>query len=486
MALAPTILTEPKTRPTKSEREQAVLSSYFLPYQQRWIDDESRVKLAEKSRRVGLTFAEEYRRVRRLSTQGAAYDAYISSRDEGLAKQFIREAKDKADLFQMAAEDMGEQVLDKKQGVSAQVLRFETGKQLYSLSSNPDAIIGRGGDVTIDEYAAHKDQRDLFRLSRPVTKWGGQWSGFSTHRHAMSGFNQLIREIREKNNPKKISLHRITIEDAVREGLWLKIRSRLPDDDEQKHWTDDQFLQSCRDEMPDDESYLREYMCVPEEDGDNYLPWALIIGCANRNLPVMPWHKLPGPFYLGYDVGRKKDLSVLTLLHGVGDHLVMADLQVLEKKKFSEQRAFLRRYLSDPRIISAQIDATGLGMNLAEDMQDEFGANRVHDVMFTNPVKHELAVPMKRRFEDRTISIFDELKLHADLRSVKTEATSSGNVIFTAEAGETDGHADRFWSLALAIHGAETIVNPGIFQRLKRFMNRDTSRRTARRSRSAE
>jgi phage FluMu gp28-like protein len=108
-------------------------------------------------------------------------------------------------------------------------------------------------------------------------------------------------------------------------------------------------------------------------------------------------------------------------------------------------------------------------------------------VTFTLQSKHVLAQPMKRRFEDRTVQVFDDLALHADLRSVKTETTAAGNVIFTTEAGETDGHADRFWSHALAINAAEERIDPGIFQRLKSLINRGRGddRARDRRNRSA-
>jgi phage FluMu gp28-like protein len=481
------VLTEPKSKPTCAEREAEILAAYFLPYQRRWIDDASRNKLCEKSRRVGLTFAEQFRRVQRLGTQGARYDAYITSRDEGLAKQFVRESMNFAQVFKIAAEDRGEEVLDKKNGVSAQVIRFATGKQLYSLSSNPNATIGRGGDVTIDEYAAHKDQLDMYRLSKPLTTWGGQWSAFSTHRSRVAYFNQLVLEVREKNNPKKFSLHRITIEDAVREGLWIKLRSQLPDDDERKSWTDEAFLQSCRDEMPDEESYLREYMCVPEDDALSFLSWELITACSNRLLNQIDWRTLPGPFYVGMDVGRRKDLSVITIYHQVGALLVQCAEIVMDRKSFTFQENMLHGILADRRVANARIDKSGLGMQLAEQAEEKFGTDRVKGVMFTLQSKHVLAQPMKRRFEDRTVQIFDDLKLHADLRSVKTETTAAENVIFTTEAGETDGHADRFWSHALAINAAEEIVNPGIFQRLAALINRgrSDSRSRDRRNRSA-
>ena len=35
-------------------------TSYFLPYQEAWINDNSPLKVAEKSRRVGFTYASSY------------------------------------------------------------------------------------------------------------------------------------------------------------------------------------------------------------------------------------------------------------------------------------------------------------------------------------------------------------------------------------------------------------------------------------------
>lgn len=37
---------------------------YFLPYQQEWLADSSRMKIAEKSRRIGWTYTQAYEDVR--------------------------------------------------------------------------------------------------------------------------------------------------------------------------------------------------------------------------------------------------------------------------------------------------------------------------------------------------------------------------------------------------------------------------------------
>lgn len=468
----------------EAQREREVLGHYWLPYQERWINDNSRNKLGEKSRRCGLTFAEEYRRVERISRQDADNDAYITTKDEGLAKQFIRECKDFANMLEVAADDLGEVVFDRETGSSAQALQASTGKRIFALSSNPDNQAGRKGDRTADEFALHKMQRELYKIMKPGTMWGGQMSIFSTHRGVGSFFNKLVTEVKEKGNPKKFSLHSIPVTMAVDEGLWLKIRSLLPEDDERKHWSDDEFLQSCRDEMPDEASFNQEYMCIPEDDADSYIGQDLITPVVNGMLNKIDWRTLPGPFFLGYDIARKKDLSVITLYHAVGGHLVQcADIH-LTKAKFSEQRRMLYSILDDNRVKKACIDASGIGAQLAEEAADKYGKNRVNEVIFTAASKMELAVPFKTRFEDGTISIYDDYKLHADLRSVKKTTTAAGNVIFTSEAGTTDGHSDRFWSHALAVNAAESLTNPGRFARLLSAITnaaRDTRARDRRR-----
>ena len=65
-----------------------------------------------------------------------------------------------------------------------------------------------------------------------------------------------------------------------------------------------------------------------------------------------------------------------------------------------------------------------------------------------------LAYPLKGAMEDRKLRIPDDPQIRADLRKVQKVTTAAGNIRFVAES-TPDGHADRFWALALAIHAAE-------------------------------
>ncbi len=199
-------------------------AKYFLPYQSRWILDEARLKICEKGRQIGLSYADSYDSVRKAAVKGGK-DVWVMSRDETQAKQYILYCKRWANVLKYACEDHGEQVFDLGGGksVKVQVLTFASGANVYALSSNPDAIVGKTGHVKLDEFALHKDQRQLYAVAKPVIQWGGTLSIISTHRGIGTVFNELIQDIKLKGNRMGFSLHTIPIQRAVDDGLVEKI-----------------------------------------------------------------------------------------------------------------------------------------------------------------------------------------------------------------------------------------------------------------------
>jgi phage FluMu gp28-like protein len=67
------------------------------------------------------------------------------------------------------------------------------------------------------------------------------------------------------------------------------------------------------------------------------------------------------------------------------------------------------------------------------------------------PTYNDAAVP-RRAFEDRAVGIDTDPALHADLRGIKKEFTSAGNIRFVGDTD--DSHCDRFWAKALRQHAA--------------------------------
>jgi hypothetical protein len=124
------------------------------------------------------------------------------------------------------------------------------------------------------------------------------------------------------------------------------------------------------------------------------------------------------------------------------------------------------------------MDATGLGLGLYEYTQNKF-PDRVQGLNFSSTiplgqtstqssalssrnlptvrVTEYLATQLLQTYEDRAIHQPIDNILRDDLRKPERLLSPSGRVSIAATRDEA-GHADHFWSLALAIDAAKTPV----------------------------
>ena len=432
----------------------------FLPFQSKWIQDDSRIKLMEKSRQIGISWSTAYGADERAAAQGARFDEWVSSRDDIQARLFIEDCKLWAGVMGLAAKDLGEVVLDADKKHSAYVLQFASGRRIHSMSSNPDAQAGKRGSRVLDEFALHREQRKMWAIAYPGITWGGSMEVISTHRGSNSFFNGLVREARHGGNPKKISLHRVTLQDALDQGFLYKLQQALPADAEQQDMDEAAYFDFVKSGAADAESFDQEYQCLPADDDSKFLEYELITACEYSGGTV--WKRgLEGPFqgrlFCGVDIGRKKDLTVLWVVEQLGDVLYTRHVEGLQNMRKSEQEKVIWPWFE--RCDRICIDATGLGIGWADDAQDKFGEHRVEAVTFTPRSKEALAYPIRGAMEDRTLRIPQDPKIRADLRQVTKQVSTTGNVRFTAER-TPDGHADHFWALGLAVHAASSPSAP--------------------------
>ena len=127
----------------------------------------------------------------------------------------------------------------------------------------------------------------------------------------------------------------------------------------------------------------------------------------------------------------------------------------LRATPFAVQRARIERLMEALRIRRACVDATGIGMQLAEELQTKYGTWRVELVTFTLAVKEDLAVRTRRAYEDSTIRIPDDTALRGAIHAVKRIPTTAGNFRFDADRTEA-GHADEFWAQSLGLLAGDT------------------------------
>lgn len=108
-------------------------------------------------------------------------------------------------------------------------------------------------------------------------------------------------------------------------------------------------------------------------------------------------------------------------------------------------------------------------MQIAEQAVRDFGQYRVEAVMFTNKSKEEMAYNLRTNFEDKSVFIPNDHDIREDLHSIRKITTKAGNIRFDAESSEVNGHADRFWALALALIACSTPYSPVDITTRKRY-----------------
>src|SRR5438445_11301165 len=88
----------------------------LLPFQSKWVLDNSQKKLCVKSRQIGLSWCSAYRAVRQKVRERARLDAWVASRDAVQAQLYMQDARRFADILKIGAVDLGNQVMSKEMG----------------------------------------------------------------------------------------------------------------------------------------------------------------------------------------------------------------------------------------------------------------------------------------------------------------------------------------------------------------------------------
>jgi phage FluMu gp28-like protein len=348
-------------------------------------------------------------------------------------------------------------------------LKFTTGSRLMSV------FVPRGkarADVTLDEFAHVRNPRKIYRAALPILIHGGQCLVMSTPTHSRTMFARMGK--REGGKFRKYvrarlfwydcPIHCNDVSAARREAPAMDPESRV-----RRFGTTP--LQDAFDNMFL-EDFLREFELTEADDDVAFLPWSLILQTAPSGegeegtpLEVEQYQsvselkaKTKGrPMFAGFDVGRRKDKSELTVFVTEGGRAVERYCLTLDRTPFPEQKAALRELMSLRRVMMLRIDETGLGMDLAETLKDEYG-HRVEAVTFGNANKRAMASNMRALMEQGKVLFRANMNDNFQMHSVKKSITKAGMFSLIVDTGDQDSdsddhHADRFWSRALALYG---------------------------------
>lgn len=385
----------------------------LTPYQQRWVSDQEDVKVCEKSRRIGLSWAE------------AADDALLASSQEGMdvwyigyskdmAQEFIRDAAFWAKHYDFAASEVEEEVLkDGDKDILTYKIRFASGYKITALSSRPSNLRGKQGKIVIDEAGFHPDLAGLLKAALAMLVWGGRVVVISTHNGVDSEFNELITDIRTGAKDLDYSLHRITLDDALADGLFKRIclvRRLTWSKETELEWRN-KLIKKYGDGADE------ELFCIPAKGDGNYFSSTLIEARMSRNIPIIHLAKTDAfeelseeerrretenwceielkphldqldknlNSFFGEDFGRDVDLTVLVPLIEQRDlHKKPPFAVELRNIPFHQQEQIVF-YIIDrlPNFRAGAFDARGNGQYIAEVTRLKYGSDIIFDVKAT-------------------------------------------------------------------------------------------------------
>lgn len=184
-----------------------------------------------------------------------------------------------------------------------------------------------------------------------------------------------------------------------------------------------------------------------EAGDDGLLPYDEILACEQPTLWRSPADRRGDEeLYVGVDVGRTRDLTVIWTWERLGDVFWCRDMLTLAETSFSEQHDLIRERLHWGAAGCA-IDKGGIGYQLAEELEREF-PHVARGIALSAVTQGRLARRLAVAFRERRVRIPSDPALRADLRQVRRPRIVGG--VDRVETARSElGHADRFWAAAL-------------------------------------
>ena len=463
-------------------------SKIFLPYQREVIDDEHIAQLIEKGRQEGLSWALAYKAQKWTGKEGR-YSTYFATKTKILAKQFINDAANWAKLSKLiksVTDSTYEDAVkvETKDGNEIEVntynIRFKNSLEIVALSSNADAMRGWRGYKIADEFALHKQQDEMLDSILPSRMWRFPFTLCSTHKGINSAFNKYIKKYRRGDLGDDWNLISIPIQRAVAEGLLEKIYKRPFTKAERQEW-----LRNLEREEGQ-RRWKQEYGCIPEDEAGAFFTYDLLIACEMEDIAydevkkfsgnqqeqeALKWFEQmrmtanifgKGNFYIGMDIGRDINYTVLALIEDVAGVKFVRAIAALDNMQFAVQQDCARHWLDIGRTRRMCVDNRGMGRETVERLQlggdgkRGYGEFMVEKIDFTLVIKEKIAYAVYRLLIDRLLKLPPDDTVRDDFHSIRKETTDAGNVRYVAKQNDTDpnSHGDYYTAIGLAVHAA--------------------------------
>lgn len=464
----------------------------FYPTQRVWMDGVpgNILELTRKSRRVGYTYAKAQGAVALAHTHPGSTVIFTSMN--------LQEAYDKIEVARQAYYAAHPDVRRPLVTETKTMLEFAHDSRTVSrivCMFKPRGQKGRGIFVCIDEFNYILNQEEVLTAAIPNIQHGGRISvGGSVH----SG-SQFFDEMWDGTFKEGLDdeLRSLLTDAVVRiEVPWWRCpylvgekwvtRMKEVNERAQRMGTRERVMTfgSQRLKMiyavSYEDHFLQEYELVPIADGASVIPWEVILRCTptgsrlEEGGPYPPEvavlrrgrlrsfgdavrlaEQVGGRLWLGYDVGRKRNASELTVLLELPSVGVLFECfyETSLNVPYDTQKGVLASYLELARQATLTIDATQAGGAVSEDLKRRF-RRRVLEVEFQNYNKLQMFDRLLVRMQRGGLVMCADRSRMDQLCSVKRRVSEAGNVVYYVPRKERH-HADKAVSLALGVYGRD-------------------------------
>lgn len=186
-----------------------------------------------------------------------------------------------------------------------------------------------------------------------------------------------------------------------------------------------------------------------------------ILGCESSDCL---WSQHPKGFacrpelYMGVDIGRTHDLTVIWTMEMVGDVLQTREIKRLENTPFHVQRDEIESRLTKD-VVRCCIDQGSIGYELAEDFHRHF-PSQVERVALGAGRQGQLGVRVREMMRGRKVRIPYDPGLRSSFQKIQAVETSPGGLPVIKTPRDSTGHCDDFWAFALCLGGVPSRPNP--------------------------
>lgn len=361
-------------------------------------------------------------------------------------------------------------------------LELENGSRLISHPSRPPRGKARA-NLYLDEFAHYAQDREIYQAAVPVLTKGGRlrigssplgaqglfWEIYAQKLRPYPGYTRTftpwwcVRALcRDVAAARQLAGHMLTDERVRRFGTarLVQIYENLPLEDFQQEyecaWVDEALAWITWDEIKRNqvEAQAGRLWYRQARTVDQALTLIAEVALAVRE------GQIETAFAGGMDVGRKHNLSEIVLVGKATTGQLPYRLGIsLAGVEFDDQAQVAGAVLDKLPVTQLLVDRSGLGMQLAENLEKKHGQARVQGVDFTNESKELWSVEIKVQLQRAHVPLPLERELGYQLHSIKKKITAAKNAVFDTEANEKH-HADKYWALALAVWAARTQARP--------------------------